>query len=288
MKPDIDYVVCPICGHEGKRIYKHIKKAHDLTLEEFREKYPVSETTCSSLRKQIQRNTKKSLNEEEVVRKRKLFRESEEGRDMASRNGRSVWNKPGFKEKLSEINRKNMIGLWEDPEFRETTSEKIRDSLDCDRVRELHNKRLKKLWRNDEYRRKMSKKAVDQISSHSFGVVKEFTKKDGTLVKYRSSWEFRVSEMLDDLGIEYQYESGRFEYLLDGDLRVYVPDFYIDSKKLYLEVKPEYYTNHPINVEKFKSVRNSGYKFLVVTEKHVFNRQRFLELVNSVSSTTIP
>lgn len=30
-----DYVLCPICGKEGKRIYKHIVKVHCMSLDEF-------------------------------------------------------------------------------------------------------------------------------------------------------------------------------------------------------------------------------------------------------------
>ena len=87
----VDYVECPICGHRGLRIYKHLKLKHNLSLDEFSKIYPNKNTTAECLRNQIQDNTKVSLNREDVARKRREFRNSPEGKKMASVNGAKAW-----------------------------------------------------------------------------------------------------------------------------------------------------------------------------------------------------
>lgn len=51
-------------------------------------------------------------------------------------------------------------------------------------------------------------------------------------VKFRSGIEARWAERLDALGIAWEYESIHF-----GDRRRYTPDFRLDGKSIFLEVK---------------------------------------------------
>ena len=46
LKENIDYVVCQVCGFKGKRItHKHLFNLHNLTLQQYKEKFPGFKTT---------------------------------------------------------------------------------------------------------------------------------------------------------------------------------------------------------------------------------------------------
>lgn len=53
----------------------------------------------------------------------------------------------------------------------------------------------------------------------------------------RSSYEVRVAAILDKLGVVWEYERRKLLVLLDGQIKSYVPDFYLPKEDLYLEVK---------------------------------------------------
>ena len=52
-----------------------------------------------------------------------------------------------------------------------------------------------------------------------------------------SSWEVIVAEYLDEHNIKWEQPTNGFEYILDGVIHKYYPDFYIPSIDKYIEVK---------------------------------------------------
>lgn len=62
MIKDIDFVECPICGHIGQRLVRHIKGKHGMSFDEFKVNYPDCETTCKVVRDRIKSKTKESVN----------------------------------------------------------------------------------------------------------------------------------------------------------------------------------------------------------------------------------
>ena len=85
-------------------------------------------------------------------------------------------------------------------------------------------------------------------------------------VVYRSTWEKRLSEILDSLHIEYSYEPFAVKYVLEGKEKHYLPDFYIESKNLVLEVKPEKMSILEVSQVKKQAVLDAGYRFEFITE----------------------
>lgn len=279
---NIDYVECPICGKQGKRIYKHINNVHNLNVDEFKEIYPDSETTCISLRKQIQRNTTKSLNEESVVQKRREFRNSPEGREMARNNGSKVWDIPGFREFLIENNSKAMIEHWKDEDFRESQSLKITEALNCERVHNLHHERLVKQWENLEYRNYMTDMVANMVIDGTLGAKKEYIDNRGKTCIFRSSWEFEFHNILNDLEIDHEYESKKFFYKLDGKTKIYIPDFYILSKNIFIEIKPKCFQNDDVNILKLNAVRSKGYEIIYIGDDEYNNPNKIKEILHII------
>lgn len=70
MKKNIDYVECPICGKQYKRLNAHIRK-HNISFSDFKAKYPNCETTCQAIRDKIKNTTKESVNSDSCKSKRR-------------------------------------------------------------------------------------------------------------------------------------------------------------------------------------------------------------------------
>ena len=276
-----DYVRCPICGYEKKRIYIHLKKKHNLSVDEFREQYPDCPTTCESLRSQIQRNTKIALNEPEVIEKFKKTRNTPEGKEKARKGMLAARNTPGFEEKRKKASSEKMKELWSDPEWKEKTSESIRESLNTERVHQLHHDRLVKQWQDPEYRKNITNMVCDMVIDGKLGVKKEYTDNQGKKCVFRSSWELSVHNILNELSIKHSYESRKFFYQLDnGDWRLYLPDFYIEDYNCFLEVKPKVFQTYKENIRKLKAVKDEGFKIFFVGDEEYNNKEKILEILN--------
>jgi hypothetical protein len=264
-----DFVKCPICGHRGQRIYKHIKKQHGLSVEEFAKLYPNCPTTCESLKKQIRSKTKDSKNTPEAIEARKILMESEEWKAIASRNGKKTWEKEGFREMMSEQMTETAHRCWSDEEWKAETSKKIREALNTDRVRNMHNTRLKKQWQDPEYREKMSQMAIGRLKSGEFGTLRDFVKSDGTTVQYRSKNEFYVACFLEMMGLEFEYETQSFTYHGEDNLvHKYLVDFYIPGHNLFLEVKMDWEIESEETKLKVDSVHRRLHQIVLVNEHH--------------------
>lgn len=281
-KLNIDYVECPICGKTGKRIYKHIKKCHNLTVKEFKELYPNNETTCLKLRNSIRENTKKSLNEPDVVAKRKLFRNSPEGRKMASKNGAMAWKKEGFANRHNEAVRISSTRNWNNKEFRDKVSVSIKNSLNTDRVKKMHHDRLVKQWKDESYRNKMTTLACNMAKDGKIGRRKFYTDNLGNSVVMRSSWELELHNILNLLCIHHEYEKYTFKYLYNNTERIYIPDFYLPEYNLFLEVKPKCFQTYEINIAKISSVINNGYLIRYIGENEYNNTDYILNLISDL------
>ena len=91
-----------------------------------------------------------------------------------------------------------------------------------------------------------------------------FSTKANRKISYRSSWEKRAIELLEDDPdvTSFQFEPMRIPYMrVEGGrehLRNYVPDFlvtYANGQKVLIEVKPECYLDAGVNVAKFAAAR---------------------------------
>ena len=63
-------------------------------------------------------------------------------------------------------------------------------------------------------------------------------------------------------------------YSINGEIHRYIPDFYIKSKNLLIEVKSEFtfYIDLEKNFLKIEAAKNAGYDIITIVIKHVDRR----------------
>lgn len=82
----------------------------------------------------------------------------------------------------------------------------------------------------------------------------------------RSSWEVKCAEMLDSLGVAWDYEPERFRLWENGQ-RSYTPDFYLPEFDVWLEVKGFLYDKCR---DKISAFRGTGRTLLVIQRDDLF------------------
>jgi len=263
-----DYIECPICGEKRISLGKHIKYHHKMSKEEFKLKYPNFETISPLLKKERSETIKKSLNTDRVhkLHHDRLVKQwkDKEYREKITKGVTSTWKEEVFREKVSKGHKQN----WDNEEFKIRHLIATKDAVNTERYKLNMSKTVKKLWTTKDYQKKVLE-----------GSCKKYKKKNGSEMFFRSSWEHIVSEYLDELGLVYEYEQRRFEYIYEGSTHSYIPDFYLVDMDLYLEVKAEFRVSDPKNVIKFQSVIDSGNKILYVTDKYVQDKDKFFVLL---------
>lgn len=109
--------------------------------------------------------------------------------------------------KLSEANKKRAESFWT-PEQRAKHSEAMRKAV---------------LENPDSYTKNNVCGRVKNIEYNG--------------VRLKGSWELEVAKWLDSNGVEWETEVNPQEYVWEGKVHLYFPDFYIKKYDLYIEVK---------------------------------------------------
>lgn len=125
MIENVDYVECPICHKRVRMITeKHTKLVHNLTKEEFKNKYPNQSLCCSDRRDLTSQKTKEQWKDEDITSRRiQSLREngkSDSFKKKVSDNSKKMWKREGFKEVQSV---KIQNGLLNSPIFSKKQSE---------------------------------------------------------------------------------------------------------------------------------------------------------------------
>lgn len=90
----------------------------------------------------------------------------------------------------------------------------------------------------DESKALISQKALASKHRRLIRSVREYVKKDGTIVMLDSSWEEALARRLDDLGIDWIRPNDPIQYKTeDGKVHNYFPDFFLPDHDLYLDPK---------------------------------------------------
>lgn len=82
------------------------------------------------------------------------------------------------------------------------------------------------------HRDRQTPKGKPRKSAYKNGL-RFFSEKENKL--FRSTWEIELAELLTSLGIPYEYEPQRYYYR--DHRESYLPDFYLPTYNVYLEVK---------------------------------------------------
>lgn len=90
----------------------------------------------------------------------------------------------------------------------------------------------------------------------------------GSKVYYRSSYELKYAQWLDEQRVRYEVESKRVQYVdtRTRTKRIAIPDFYLPESNMLVEIKSRYTYNEQNMKDKFKAYRESGYKPILILE----------------------
>jgi very-short-patch-repair endonuclease len=93
----------------------------------------------------------------------------------------------------------------------------------------------------------------------------------GDVIYYRSTYEKRMMEILDQKKEFYLYEKLRFKFQFENQTKIYIPDFYLPKRNLIIEVKGEWFQKRDKikNDIKQKIILNDGYYFIMVGNKEL-------------------
>ena len=90
----------------------------------------------------------------------------------------------------------------------------------------------------DETKALMSQKALASKHRRLLRSIREYVKKDGTIVMLDSSWEEALAKRLDDIGVEWIRPKDPISYIAaDDKTHNYFPDFYLPKYDIYLDPK---------------------------------------------------
>lgn len=94
------------------------------------------------------------------------------------------------------------------------------------------------LFPTDKTRKLLSEKALASPHRRLVRSMREYKRKDGSLVMLDSSWEECLAKRLDDINVDWIRPISPIKYTcINGKLRNYFPDFYLPKFDLYLDPK---------------------------------------------------
>ena len=293
-------MICPICGTTKKTLYSHVFKTHGLRKKEFYELYPDNELSDKEYSERMSKVHKDLCTDEyrEMLSRIQIQRyENPDERKKLSDAQKIRWGNPIEKEKLRE----SLKELWKDPEYREKMSvarskgaKKQWEDREktVDRVEHIREAQTN-LWKNPEYRENQCNSfrevwkdpEVRKLRLETFSNLKEYTRSDGSKVKMRSTYEVTCSEYLDRMNLKWEYEKDFYLLWFDSDRRrrYYIPDFYIESLDLFLEVKSDFYYNKGReDIEnRIYQMGLMGHRVVLVRDKELKSFESFSEFIKS-------
>ncbi len=315
-------ITCPICNKTGfKKLMHHVTKIHGLDKDEFLSIYPNYPTITEELSKRISKKLRDNWDDDNYRenQKEKLLKNWEDPnyRKKQSKSRKESWeNNPErqanyykwfWSEESNKKRTEGVIKSLENPEVLEKRKEQFSVAVKSEKrldnlrkkakTKETKNRvgqASKKAWENNDKRRSNQSKLMSNLwenpktrdamldkklkpGSH------KYTNLKGDLLLLRSNWELIVAEQLDELRIEYEFELRRFDYYLDNKKHKYTPDFYLNKYDIYIEVKPSFYLNHPINKLKWESVISGGNTLIIITENELNEVDKIIKLLEEGS-----
>jgi len=93
----------------------------------------------------------------------------------------------------------------------------------------------------------------------------------GKEVFFRSSYERRMMDVLDNMKEMYLYETIRISYNFNEEVRIYITDFYLPERNLIIETKGEWFQKRDkkeIEAKK-NAVLSEGYYYMMVGKKEL-------------------
>ena len=274
-----NYVYCQICGERKKFLKTHLRNHHDLTVDEYKDKFPGSLTVAPAYTERKSRiMTERNLNDWQKPEYRehmcKVLKENAPTRMRGWQEG----SKKYFEEHPEERTRIAVMGgnaLIEQHGQKFLTEGKLNSQLFHDiKSKQMHEWLVEK-HRDPEWEKRLAEAAV---ASHK-GLV-SYETYSGNSVELRSSWELLVYEFLELNGIDFQYEPFSLPYVYNGKQHNYFPDFYVPETNLVIEVKPDCFLDEIYQLKK-QSVIDNNYYFFHIGDYEIKHLDLMIPLVQS-------
>lgn len=98
---------------------------------------------------------------------------------------------------------------------------------------------------------------------------------DNHQVYYRSSYELEYAKYLDNLKIQYKMENLQIPYFheIENKMRISVPDFYIPSLNMIIEIKSDFTYCRRDMISRFKSYKQNGYNYKLILENKDYGKR---------------
>lgn len=255
-----EFLICPICGRKFQTLSRHLKLGHKLTDNEIREKFGNIKLRTDKFQSKIESQLKQG--HETMKNDPELHKKLSE---LGKKNIRKyILDIPEIHEKALKSSRQALkLKAQENPEWWKSVRSKAAyngwNNENSTQREQMHN-RLVEQWKNPEIR---------QNFGHVGGKLKTYKSKKNGVLRLRSWLECRFAWNLDQLDVNYEYESLRFEYNdNEGNKYLYSPDFYLPDFDIVIEIKPSKYLVNDFNkiMLKAKSVIRDNHKFVFITD----------------------
>ena len=139
------------------------------------------------------------------------------------------------------------------------------------------------LEQKEIFRKKISKTLIEGIKSGRIKLSRSWKRIPYKNLILRSNWEKIVAEFLDKNNFLWEYETKRIPYwATERNLEATtIPDFYIPSKNLIIEVKSNAEFNSQKTRDKVNAIKENGFKFVLVGRKEIelIKNNKFLEVL---------
>ena len=259
-----NYIKCPICGKEVRRLKFHFyrsKEHQGLDYKKYLSEHPEIETLSTS-----------------------------------ERDKYCIQNKiSATPEKMSMMANK----FWSNPEIKERRLKAIKDQHDSKEFKELHRevgrRTMSKLMSNEDF----FWTTVENTKDTSLGKVSTYTTRNGNVLKLRSSIELSIAEYLDKMNLNFEYETKVIPYEKNGNPRRYLIDFILPDYNIGIEAKPKKLWNDEDTVLKINAAKKYFDKVILVgydlselkliiesvtTNESITNKKSISEEVSSVGT----
>ena len=248
-----ELLTCPICGKSNmKQLTQHLTWKHHMSRSEFEKLYPDQQLFIPEISERCKRAV--TISNEHLAHNMKENPEKyKESRMRAARTRKERY-----------------------PDIAKRISNKLREIGVYDRLSET----TKKKWQDDDYRKMQSDKCKKQHENGLTEIVMEKSYNrnhvkietiNGKEYRFRSSFELRFAKILNEFGLEFEYESLEIQYFYKGKFHVYYPDFVIPNTNIVFEVKPYFRIQDIRNQIKQRYSIEQGYDFRYITELELDN-----------------
>lgn len=263
-------IECHICGKEFKRITRTHLEKHDITTEEYKNRFPGAAIVSEELSEKLGKASKTMSTERReicarIARQRfggKPKSEEHRRKLSESRTGRS-WGShtDEHKEKMRHISRERMqerrAAGWVPPPLNSDQKEKLSKAVKMARAA--------KYWRGPANKGQKLDLSEDQRKNRSLRRCQWLANNPTT--KTNTSIEIKMKDCLQSKEITYQHQ-----FILETRKGSFIFDFYLEDRNLLVEVDGEYWHSKDakqVNRDKLKErlAKEMGYRFLRVSDE---------------------